>query len=94
MFAELEALRVEHDLSVSRFCQAVGLPTRTYYDRRVRHHAGHEVRGPWPTPARHGIRAIVIEVALKYPMWGHRQAMRDAQLLELSETPSLAGRRA
>ena len=25
---------------------------------------------------------------------GHRQAMRDAQLLELSETPSLAGRRA
>jgi len=26
-----------------------------------------------PTPARDGIRAIVIEVALKYPMWGHRK---------------------
>ena len=44
-----------------------------YYDRRARHHAGHEVRGPWPTPARDGIRAIVIEVALKYPLWGHRK---------------------
>ena len=58
---------------MTRFCRAVGLPARTYYDRRARHHAGHEIRGPWPTPARDGIRAIVIEVALKYPMWGHRK---------------------
>jgi len=58
---------------VIRFCRAVGVPARTYYDRRARHHAGHEIRGPWPTPARDGIRAIVIEVALKYPMWGHRK---------------------
>lgn len=72
-FVELDALRVEHGLSVSRFCRAVALPARTYYDRRARHHAGHHVRGPWPTPARDGIRAIVIELALKYPMWGHRK---------------------
>ncbi|MGE4425800.1 MAG: transposase, partial [Solirubrobacteraceae bacterium] len=31
------------------------------------------VRGPWPTPARDGIRAVVVETALKYPMWGHRK---------------------
>lgn len=31
------------------------------------------MRGPWPTPARDGIRAIIIELALKYPMWGHRK---------------------
>jgi len=72
-FAELEALRVEHGLSVSRFCRAVGLPKRTFYDRRTRHHSSELARGPWPTPARDGIRAIVIEVALKYPMWGHRK---------------------
>ncbi len=72
-FAELEQLRVEHDMSVAGFCRAVGLPARTYYDRRARHVAGREVRGPWPTPARDGIRAVVIEVALKYPMWGHRK---------------------
>ena len=58
---------------MSRFCRAVGLPARTYYDRRARHHAGSLARGPWPTPARDGIRAQVIELALKYPMWGHRK---------------------
>lgn len=31
------------------------------------------MRGPWPTPARDGIRATVVEVALKYEMWGHRK---------------------
>jgi len=72
-FAELEQLRVEHGLSVSRFCRAVGLPVRTFYDRRARHRAGHHVCGPWPTPARDGIRAVVVELALKYPMWGHRK---------------------
>ena len=72
-FADLEALRVEHDLSISRFCRVVGLPARSYYDRRARHHAGREARGPWPTPARDGIRAILIELALRYPMWGHRK---------------------
>ena len=72
-FVEFDALRVEHGLSVSRFCRAVGLPARTYYDRRARHAAGHQVHGPWPTPARDGIRAAVVELALKYPMWGHRK---------------------
>ena len=73
-FAELEALRVEHGLSVSRFCQIVGLPARTYYDRRARHHAGQAaVRGPWPTPARDRVREQVIAMALAFPMWGHRK---------------------
>ena len=51
----------------------VALAPRTYYARRARHRAGRSVvRGPWPTPARDGIRAVVVEGALKYPMWGHR----------------------
>jgi len=73
-FAELEQLRVEHGLTVAGFCGAVGLPARTYYDRRARHLAGQStVRGPWPTPARDGIRAVIVGLALKYPMWGHRK---------------------
>ena len=56
-----------------RFCRIVGLPARTFYDRRARHAAGGQVRGPWPTPARDGIRAAVCAVAVKYPMWGHRK---------------------
>jgi transposase InsO family protein len=66
-------LRVEHDVPVCRFCEIVGLAARTYYDRRARHRTSDAVRGPWPTPARDGIRATVIEIALRYPMWGHRK---------------------
>jgi transposase InsO family protein len=58
---------------VRRFCRIVGLPARTFYDRRARHLAGQHARGPWPTPARNGIRATVCAVAIKYPMWGHRK---------------------
>lgn len=61
-------------MSVSRFCRVVGLPARTYYDRRARHRAGQTaVRGPWPTPARDRIAATVIETALAFSMWGHRK---------------------
>ncbi len=61
-------------MSVQRFCEVVALAPRTYYARRARHRRGVSgVRGPWPTPARDGIRAVVIEVALRYPMWGHRK---------------------
>lgn len=49
------------------------MAARTFYDRRARHAAGRHVSGPWPTPARDGIRATVCAVALKYPMWGHRK---------------------
>ncbi|MEA2130048.1 MAG: hypothetical protein QOJ85_2939 [Solirubrobacteraceae bacterium] len=68
-FAELEALRVEHDLPVSRFCRIVGLPARTYYDRWARHRAGQQtVRGPWPTSARDRVAEHVVAMALAFPM--------------------------
>lgn len=67
-------MRVEYDLPVSRFCEIVGLPARTYYDRRARHHAGRtRVRGPWPTPARDRVSEAVVAMALSFPMWGHRK---------------------
>jgi transposase InsO family protein len=73
-FAELEQLRSEHDLTIRRFCQLVGLPERTYYDRRARHRAGQtQARGPWPTPARDRVAEQVVEMALAFPMWGHRK---------------------
>ena len=85
-------MRTEHGLSVQRFCRIVGLAVRTYYDRRARHHAGHPARGPWPTPARDGIRAAVIEMALAFPMWGHRKLAwlcRHEHAIELSDATCL-----
>lgn len=31
------------------------------------------VRGPWPQPARDRVGEAVIEMALSFPMWGHRK---------------------
>jgi len=59
---------------VSRFCRIVGLPARTYYDRRARQRARQQtVRGPWPTPAQDRVAEGVIAMALAFPMWGHRK---------------------
>jgi putative transposase len=61
-------------MTIRRFCAIVGLPARTYYDRRARHYAGQTlVRGPWPTPAQDRVAERVIEMALAFPMWGHRK---------------------
>lgn len=60
-------------MTVRAVCRTVGLPERTYYDRRARHRAGQQARGPWPTPARDRVRERVIEMALTFPMWGHRK---------------------
>jgi hypothetical protein len=61
-------------MTIARFCRVVALPERTYYDRRARHRTGQRlVRGPWPTPARDRVRERVIEMALAFPMWGHRK---------------------
>lgn len=61
-------------MTIARFCRVVALPERTYYDRRARYRTGQTlVRGPWPTPARDRVRERVIEMALAFPMWGHRK---------------------
>jgi putative transposase len=61
-------------MTIARFCRVVALPERTYYDHRARHRTGHRlVRGPWPTPARDRARERMIEMALAFPMWGHRK---------------------
>lgn len=99
-FAELEALRVEHDLPVHRFCATVGLPVRTYYDRRARYRDGRPSPGPWPRPARDRVAESVIAMALAFPMWGHRKiawlcrhdgvAVSDATCLRVLRDSGLA----
>lgn len=70
-FADLEQMRGE--ISVSRFCELVGLPRRTYYDRRIA--AGRDAAAPssWPRPARQRISERGLFWARKYPQWGHRK---------------------
>ena len=69
-FAELEQLR--DGIPVARFCRLVGLPRRTYYERRAR---DRDAAAPsaWPRPARERISERGLYWARTYPQWGHRK---------------------
>jgi hypothetical protein len=43
-------IRTDAELSVSRFCELIGIPRRTYHHWLARHRAGNPTRGPWPAP--------------------------------------------
>jgi transposase InsO family protein len=66
-------LRVEHDLSVGRFCEVVGIDRSTYYRRRDRERRTGHARGPWPAPERQRIEQPAAQLALEWPAWGHRK---------------------
>jgi hypothetical protein len=58
-------IRAEHGISVTRFCELVGLPRRET--------GGRLVRGPWPTPVLDRIDPLVAEVAASFAFFGYRK---------------------
>jgi hypothetical protein len=66
-------IRTEAQLSVSRFCELIGLSRRVFYARRTQHLAGPTRKGPWPTPALDVIESDVVDIAADRPGWGHRR---------------------
>ncbi|MCU1504782.1 MAG: Integrase catalytic region [Ilumatobacteraceae bacterium] len=66
-------IRREAKLTVSRFCELIGLSRRAFYERRAQHLAGPTRKGPWPTPALDSIDADVVAIARARPAWGHRK---------------------
>lgn len=76
-------IRTEAQLTVSRFCELIGMSRRAYYARRERHLLGPRPKGPWPTPALDAIQAEVLRIVDATPSMSHRQvwaALRDAGL--------------
>ena len=59
-------------MAVTRFCQLVGMPRRTYYDRRAAaaRAAGGAKPTQWPRPARERIADRALHWARTYPQWG------------------------
>jgi len=73
-FADLEMIRVDVSMPVSRFSELIGIPRRTYHHRLAVHRAGRVVeKGPWPTPAQDVCEQDVVATALEFPAWGHRK---------------------
>ncbi|MEO5901921.1 MAG: hypothetical protein ABIR68_17585 [Ilumatobacteraceae bacterium] len=66
-------IRTEAQLTVSRFCELIGMSRRTYYAQRERQLLGSRSKGPWPTPALDAIEAEVVRIAEAEPGWSHRQ---------------------
>lgn len=49
-FADLEVIRTEAEMPVSRFCALIGIPRRSYTRWRAKAAAGKGPKGPWPAP--------------------------------------------
>ena len=74
-------IRTEAQLTVSRFCELIGISRRGYYLRRERHLRGPQPKGPWPTPALDAIEPEVARITDAEPGWSHRRvwsAVQDA----------------
>jgi putative transposase len=66
-------IRTEQGISVTRFCELVGVPRASYYRRRRRETGDGLVRGPWPSPVLDRIDPLVAEVAASFGFFGYRK---------------------
>ena len=60
-------------MPTSRFTDLVGIPERTYRRWQAKARAGRPPKGPWPTPAQDRIEPVAVELADRWPAWGHRK---------------------
>ena len=60
-------------MPTTRFCKLIGVPERTWRRHQARARAGQLPKGPWPQPARAGVREVARAHALAHPAWGHRK---------------------
>ena len=66
-------IRQDAGMPTSRFTALFGIPERTYRRWQARARHGLPNRGPWPTPAQDVIEAVAVELADRWPAWGHRK---------------------
>ena len=64
-------IRTEVGMPTSRFTSMFGIPERTYRRWQQRARRGQPVKGPWPTPVQDRVERHVVEVADRWPAWGH-----------------------
>ncbi len=66
-------MRRQAGLSVSRFCEIVGIPRASWYRHARRAAEDLPVRRPWPAPVRDRVEQPAAQLALEWPAWGHRK---------------------
>jgi putative transposase len=66
-------IRSQAGLTVTRFCELVGVPRRSYQRWKAQGDRAPAVKGPWPAPVRDRIEQPAVQLALEWPAWGHRK---------------------
>jgi putative transposase len=72
-FEDLEVIRQDAGMPVSRFAALAGMPRRTYTRKLAKLRAGSPPKGPWPAPAVDAFEPLVEKYAQDWPAWGHRK---------------------
>ncbi len=69
-FADLELIRTEAAIAVTRFCALLGIPRATWYrwKRAVQGRPGH-----WPAPVVDALEPLAASYAVTFAAWGHRK---------------------
>lgn len=63
-------------MPISRFAAILGIPESTYRNwakRAQRAEQAERSKGPWPTPAQDQVAQAVVELAERWPRWGHQR---------------------
>jgi putative transposase len=69
-FADLELIRTEAAIAVTRFCTLLGIPRATWYRWKS---AGEKRPGRWPAPVVDPLEPLAATYAATFAAWGHRK---------------------
>jgi transposase InsO family protein len=72
-FEDLEVIRQDAAMPVSRFAQLIGIPRRTYHRWQANARRTGRAKGPWPAPVVEAVEPLVAKYAADWPGWGHRK---------------------
>jgi putative transposase len=72
-FEDLEVIRLDAAVPVSRFTALIGIPRRTYTRWIAKRRAGNPLKGPWPAPVVERVEPVVEKYAQAWSAWGHRK---------------------
>lgn len=93
-FADLELIRTEAAIAVTRFCSILGIPRATWYRWKG---ASPRRPGRWPAPVVDPLEPAAATYAVTFAAWGHRKLwallQADGYNVSMSSVARALGRR-
>ena len=93
-FADLELIRTEASIAVTRFCALLGIPRASWYRWKS---AVRSRPGCWPSPVVDALEPLAASYAATFAAWGHRKLwallQADGYNVSMSSVARALGRR-